>query len=105
MLKASSEILLELAGRIRNRRAILGWTQQEAARRAGIPYRTWRRLENEGKASLEDMIKSSIALRCENTLDALFPEPAATSLDDLLKRQAEAASPPVRMRARKRRVL
>jgi len=103
MLKVPSEMLLELAGRIRNRRVILGWTQQEAARRAGIPYRTWRRLENEGKASLEDMIKSSVALRCENTLDALFPQPAATSLDDILKRQAEAATAPVKMRARKPR--
>jgi hypothetical protein len=33
----------------------------------------------------------------------LFPQPAATSLDDILKHQAANAAPPVRVRARKSR--
>lgn len=90
-----------LAGRLKARRVALGWTQKETAQRAGIAYRTWRRLENEGKASFEDVIKSAVALRCEGGLEALFPLPAATSLDDLLKHQAGNAAPPVRVRARK----
>lgn len=101
MLKTPLEIQYMLAGRLKARRVALGWTQKEAAQRAGIAYRTWRRLENEGKASFEDVIKSAVALRCEAGLEALFPLPAATSLDDLLKHQAGNAAPPVRVRARK----
>ncbi|MBB4798375.1 transcriptional regulator with XRE-family HTH domain [Brevundimonas bullata] len=101
MLKTPLEIQHALAERLKARRVALGWTQQVAAQRAGIAYRTWRRLENEGKASFEDVIKSAVALRCEGGLEALFPQPAATSLDDLLKQQAVSAAPPARVRARK----
>lgn len=101
MLKTPVEIQHTLAARLKARRVALGWTQQDAAKRAGIAYRTWRRLENEGKASFEDVIKSAVALRCESGLEALFPQPAATSLDDLLKQQAAASALPIRVRARK----
>ena len=49
MLQTPSELLKSLAGRLKARRVALGWTQVEAARRAGVAYRTWRRLENEGQ--------------------------------------------------------
>lgn len=91
VLRTPSEILLELAGRIKARRVALGWPQLEAARRAGVAYRTWRRLETEGQAPLEDMVKAAVALRCEEGLAALFPLPAASSLDALLAQQAAAA--------------
>lgn len=104
VLKTTSEILRDIAGRIKARRLALGWPQVEAARRAGVAYRTWRRLETEGQASLEDMIKAAVALRCEDTLNALFPLPAARSLDALLSQQAaSAAARPERMRAPKSR--
>jgi transcriptional regulator with XRE-family HTH domain len=100
MIKSSSEILQELAGRIRARRVTLGWPQLEAAQRAGVAYRTWRRLETEGQASLEDMVKAALALRCEEALDRLFPLPAAASLDALLKQQhSQAVKRPARVRA------
>jgi transcriptional regulator with XRE-family HTH domain len=88
MLRTASELVTELAGRIRARRLAMGLPQQEAAERSGIAYRTWRRLETEGKASIEDLIKAAIALRCEEALETLFPLPAATTLDELLGRQA-----------------
>lgn len=104
MLKTPSEILQELAGRIRARRVALGWPQLEAAKRAGVAYRTWRRLETEGRASLEDMVKAAFALRCEEALTTLFPLPAANSFDALLAQQtadAAARRTPVRaLRAR-----
>ncbi|HEY5412030.1 MAG TPA: helix-turn-helix transcriptional regulator [Caulobacteraceae bacterium] len=71
------------------RRVAMNLPQQEAAQRSGIAYRTWRRLETEGKASIEDLIKAAIALRCEEALDALFAAPSATSLDEILERQAK----------------
>ena len=101
MLKTRLEIQHGLAERLKARRIALGWTQQVAAQRSGVAYRTWRRLETEGKASLEDVIKAAVALRCEGGLEALFPPPAAKSLDDLLQRQGVNATSPVRVRARR----
>ena len=89
MLKTSSELVQDLADRVRVRRLALDISQQEAARRSGVAYRTWRRLETEGTASIEDLIKAAIALRCDEALEALFPAPSASSLDDLLRRQAD----------------
>ena len=86
----------------RARRLGLGLAQQGAARRAGVAYRTWRRLETEGRASIEDMIKAGLALRCEDALEELFSAPPATSLDELLKLQASLKSPKARARARVR---
>lgn len=100
MLETPAELLRDLAGRIKARRVALGWPQREAAQRAGVAYRTWRRLETEGRASLEDMVKAAVALRCEDAVGALFPLPAATSLDALLAQQTASASPRrARMRA------
>lgn len=100
MIRLPSEVLQDLAGRIKARRVALGWPQLEAAQRAGVAYRTWRRLETEGQASVEDMVKAAVALRCEDALDTLFPLPAASSLDALLAKQAAGAAPrPARVRA------
>jgi transcriptional regulator with XRE-family HTH domain len=103
MLKTPLEMLCDLAGRLKARRVALGWTQAEAASRAGVAYRTWRRLETEGRASLEDMVRAAVALRCEQDLETLFPLPPASSLDDLLARQAKGSAPPKRQRVRRPR--
>lgn len=92
MLKTSSELVQDLASRIRVRRLAMDLSQQDAALRSGIAYRTWRRLETEGKASIEDLIKAALALRCEEALEGLFGAPSATNLDALLKRQASRAA-------------
>ncbi len=99
MLKTSFELLNDLAGRIKARRLALGFSQQAAAQRAGVAYRTWRRLENEGQASVDDLVKAAVALRCEEGFAELFPEPPAVSLDELLKRQTLGQSKPARSRA------
>lgn len=103
MLKTICEMQSELGGRLRARRVALNLSQAEAAQRAGIAYRTWRRLETEGRASIEDMIKAAFVLRCQEALEALFPPPAAASLDDLLKQQASTKPPRSRVRAASRR--
>ena len=100
MLKTPPEILLELAGSIRARRVGLGLTQQEAAARAGVAYRTWRRLEGSGAASIEDLVKATFVLRCEGQFDQLFPQVAAASLDALLEAQKQQRRK-VRQRVRK----
>lgn len=103
MFETSPEIAAAIGGRVRARRLGMGWSQAEAADRAGVAYRTWRRMETEGKASIDDLIRAAIALRCEQDLKALFPEPAATSMDALLERQQrDAGSMPKRARAPRR---
>jgi transcriptional regulator with XRE-family HTH domain len=94
MLKTSSELMQELGQRIGVRRKALGWTQQAAAERSGVTYRTWRRLESAGEASIGDLVKAAVALRCEAGLEDLFPAPAASSLDDLLREQKAQARRP-----------
>ncbi|MCP5396094.1 MAG: helix-turn-helix transcriptional regulator [Sphingomonadaceae bacterium] len=79
-----------LGQRIKARRLALGLTQKGAAERSGVAYRTWRRLEGEGKASIEDLVRAAFALRCEQHLAHLFPEPAASNMDELLERQRQA---------------
>ena len=101
MLETPIEVAVAIGRRVKRRRLDMGLTQADAAARAGIAYRTWRRLEAEGKASIEDLVRAAVALRCEQDLSALFPAPPATSMDALLRQQkaAEAIRSKTRLRA------
>jgi transcriptional regulator with XRE-family HTH domain len=101
MLKTPEELRLELGRAIRARRIGQGWSQEEAATRAGMSLSTWRRMETHGPSHVGNLINAAVALRCEEGFDRLFAPPAATSLDDLLRRQAAAATKP-RIRAPRR---
>lgn len=98
MLKTVPEILTDLGTAIRNRRLAQGLSQEQAATRAGLGLRTWRRLERDGHATTATLANVAVVLRCEQALEGLFPLPAASTLDDLLKQQAQAA-PARRQRA------
>ena len=87
MQSSIAEQLSTLGQCIRRRRLGVGLTQRAAAERSGVAYRTWRRMVGEGRASIEDLVRAAIALRCEQDLARLFPEPAASSMDELLERQ------------------
>jgi transcriptional regulator with XRE-family HTH domain len=101
-MTASTTIrLTTLAQQIRTRRLALNLTQAEVAGRAGVAYRTWRRMEKDGSASIEDLVRAAIALRCEAGLDVLFPKPVATSMDELLKYQQATAEMKKRKQVRR----
>jgi transcriptional regulator with XRE-family HTH domain len=103
MFETPLELAQAIGAHIRARRLGFGWGQAEAAERAAVSYRTWRCMETEGKASIDDLVRAAIALRCEQDLKALFPEPAAASMDALLERQQrEAGSMPRRARSPRR---
>ena len=102
MLKTPEELRQGLGQAIRARRIGQGWSQEEAAARSGMGLSTWKRMEAHGPSLVENLINAAIALRCEEGLGRLFPEPAASSLDELLQRQA-AATPKPRQRAPRRR--
>jgi transcriptional regulator with XRE-family HTH domain len=103
MLKTSTELLAELGAAIRTRRVAQQWSQEEAAVRAGMGVRTWRRMEKTGQATVESLVQAAVALRCEETLALLFPAPAAASMNDLLARQMESRKPLTLARGRKLR--
>jgi transcriptional regulator with XRE-family HTH domain len=102
MLKTPEELRLALGQAIRVRRIARGWTQEEAATRAGMGLSTWKRMEAQGPSLVENLINAALALRCEDGLSHLFPAPAAANLDELLQRQAATAHKP-RQRAPRRR--
>jgi transcriptional regulator with XRE-family HTH domain len=99
MILTINEQLDALGQRIKTRRIALNYTQQIAAERAGVAYRTWRRMETDGSASIDDLIRAAYALRCEDGIEVLFPEPVARSMDELLEMQRLAAKKKVRQRA------
>lgn len=88
-----AEQMTDLGLRIKARRLAFDMTQQAAAAKAGVAHRTWRRMETEGKASIEDLVRAAIALRCDDGIAALFPQIAATSMDELLTQQRKMARP------------
>jgi len=102
MLKAPEELRTGLGEAIRVRRIAQGWSQADAATRAGMGLSTWKRMETQGPGTVENLINAAIALRCEDGIERLFPPPAASSLDELLQRQAAAARPPRRRAPRRK---
>jgi transcriptional regulator with XRE-family HTH domain len=102
VLKTPEELRLELGQAIRVRRIERGWSQEEAATRAGMGLSTWKRMEAHGPSLVENLINAALALRCEDGLSQLFPAPAAATLDELLQRQAATVRKP-RQRAPRRR--
>lgn len=90
MLKTPQELMSDLGAAIRARRATQNWSQSEAAARAGMGLRTWRRMEATGQATIENLVNAAVALRCEEGLADLFPAPAARSMDELLEQQRKA---------------
>jgi transcriptional regulator with XRE-family HTH domain len=103
MLKTPQELMSDLGAAIRARRAAQNWSQSEAAARAGMGLRTWRRMEATGQATIENLVNAAVALRCEEGLADLFPAPAARSMDELLEQQRKAVRSKQRVRAVRRK--
>jgi transcriptional regulator with XRE-family HTH domain len=102
MLRTPIELQQELGKTMRIRRILQGWSQSEAAKRAGMGVSTWKRMESGGGGHIENLINAALALRCEETLEGIFPAPAASSIDDLLARQVAASTPDIPLRVRRR---
>ena len=97
-LQSPGEIARMLARRIRALRLDNGWTQQEAAERAGLALATYRQFERTGRISLERLLKLAVILDARAGFDHLFLRPPARSLAELEK-QAEGQT---RKRGRRR---
>jgi transcriptional regulator with XRE-family HTH domain len=75
-----------LARRVKALRLENGWTQQEAAERAGLALATYRQFERTGRISLERLLKLAVILDARAGFDQLFARPPARSLAELEKR-------------------
>ena len=87
MLKTPEELLQSVATNSKARRLAENWTQEALAKRAGVTLACVRRFEQSGQIGLESLAKLAIALRCEESLERLFPPVDITpkNLDELLK--------------------
>lgn len=104
MIESPAELAARLGAQVQARRAAMGITQVEAARRSGVSYSSWRRLETQGKASIDDLVRAALLLRCEHRLADLFPPPPPASMDELLRRQKRDQPAKPRRRARAKSV-
>ncbi len=77
------ETLRAIARRVRTLRIARGWTQKEMAERSDIRLPTYRRFEHTGEVSLKRLLKIALVLDALDGFDAVFPQTAATSLDEL----------------------
>jgi transcriptional regulator with XRE-family HTH domain len=90
-LQTPGEVAHGLARRVRALRLSRGWTQQEAAERAGIAPATYRRFERTGQISLERLLRLAVVLDARAGFDQLFAAPPAQSLAELEQRSARQA--------------
>lgn len=88
--KTSTDIVLEVAKRVRSRRKELGLTQAELAQKAGMTLASYKRFEQKGLIAFQSLAAISIALRCEKDFDALFAAKIYTSIDDVIAERKRA---------------
>jgi transcriptional regulator with XRE-family HTH domain len=95
-LFSESEMIAELGLRLKAYRLKRNMLQKELADNAGISVSALKKLENNGKVTLENFMKVVFALRLEREMMNLFAPPALSIA------QVEALNAPGRQRATKR---
>lgn len=80
-----------IAERLRRRRLDAGWSQAELSARSGVPLGTLKRFESSGHVSLDTLLRLARPLSALHDFDLLFPEPAYTSLDDVIRATTKTA--------------
>lgn len=96
-LYSESALMTELGQRLREHRLRRNMLQKELAQKAGISVSALKKLENDGKVTLENFMKVVFALRLEREMMNLFTPPAMSIA------QVEALKAPIRQRAARRK--
>lgn len=96
-LKSPSEIAIELAGRVRERRLQRAWTQAELARRAGVAPATYVLFERTGQIAFHRLIQLFIVLGLVSEIEALARQTDITNLS------MSAVLRPKRLRGRRQK--
>lgn len=95
-LQTTNEIQHTLGQRLRSQRLVQQLQQQELALRAGISLGALRKLEHDGKCSLETVIRVVQALGLTGELDTLF-----LLQEDSIARMQQAEKAATRQRIRR----
>ncbi|MDR0799801.1 MAG: helix-turn-helix transcriptional regulator [Dysgonamonadaceae bacterium] len=83
--KTPDAIIKDIAGRVKERRLESALTQQELAKRAGIPLPTYRRFERTGEISFRSLVMLGITLGMMEEFLNLFSTKTYSSIDNLLE--------------------
>lgn len=86
-LYSPRDLMARIGKRARARRLALGLRQADVARAAGVAMPTLHRFEAGDNTSIDVVVRVALALRAEDGLAEIFPEPEARSLDDILVAQ------------------
>jgi transcriptional regulator with XRE-family HTH domain len=77
-------IVQEVAQRVKERRLEAAYTQQELAKRAGIPLPTYRRFERTGEISFRSLVMLGMVFDMTDEFETLFSRKMYKSIDDIL---------------------
>jgi len=82
-IATSEQIARELCKRLESIRLMRNQTQAQLAREAGISIKTLWRLENGQDFSFDTFVRVMIALRMQNNLQIILPDPAVHPVERL----------------------
>ena len=97
---SDEQICAYIASRLRGERIRLGHTQGDLAALAGIPLRTYVRLEANGKGNTVTLVAALRALNRVRAVEVLIAPPLASSSSN----GVEAVADRIRQRVRRRRL-
>jgi len=85
-LNGVTDVLKEIATRVKDRRLQLELTQQGLAHRSGVSLGSIKRFEQSGKISFESLVKIAFVLDMHHQFEEFFqPQEVYKSLDDVMK--------------------
>ncbi len=93
-LLTPSQVQINLAARIKQRRLEQRLTQEQLAQKAGLPLATYRLFEQRGQISLSAFMLVAFALNALHELNELFTHPTWATMDEMLN----AVTPKKRVR-------
>jgi len=83
--KSVSEICVDIAQKVKQRRLELNLTQKGLALRADVNIETYRKFERIGEISLVNLVKIAIALNAVEDFTSLFSQQKYQRIEDVLK--------------------
>lgn len=89
--KSNKEVCVYLASRIRAERLRLGHSQVAMAAKAGIPLRTYKRIELTGRGSIDNLITILRMHDRIRAIEVLLPTPVAKPRPSIVERARQIA--------------
>lgn len=85
-----TELQAILGAKIKETRLSIGrYTQKEQAQTAGVPYSTYKLIEQQGKGSLEDFMKILLSMGRVDSLNMLFAKKEESVMDNFKEAYSE----------------